>query len=79
MFQESTNKSFQRLEVEVEQTIVNQKSKLNEEDIDKLEEIFKIFKTEGYKERQRYEILCKDFKKNVTNMNEQSIRGELIQ
>jgi hypothetical protein len=41
--------------------------------------MFKIFKTEGFKERRRYEVLCKNFKSTVKQMNELMIRRELIE
>lgn len=58
--------------------MIREHSKLKPEDIDTMEEIFKIFKTEGFKERNRYQVLCKRFKENLTHMNTQIIGPELI-
>lgn len=44
-----------------------------------MEGLFKIFKTEGLKERRRYEELCRNFKEKIAEMNEDPIREELIQ
>ena len=52
---------------------------MKKEDLVTLEQMFRTFKTEGFKERRRYEVLCGDFQEKVAAMNEQEIRGELIQ
>jgi hypothetical protein len=41
--------------------------------------MFKTFKTEGYKERTRYAILCGSFRDNLAKMNQHPLRNELIQ
>jgi len=41
--------------------------------------MFKVYKSQGFRERQRYEVLCKRFRSNIELMNDQTIRNELIQ
>lgn len=79
LFEKTNNASFKRLEVEVEAAISNEHSKLQEEDLDKVEELFKVYKTQGFKERNRYSALCKNFRANIAEMNQQIIRNELIE
>ena len=38
-----------------------------------------MYKSQGFRERQRYEVLCKRFRTNIEQMNDQIIRNELIQ
>jgi hypothetical protein len=47
--------------------------------LDRVEEMFKVYKSQGFRERQRYEVFCKSFRSNIEQMNEQIIRNELIQ
>jgi hypothetical protein len=41
--------------------------------------MFKVYKSQGFRERQRYEVLCSRFRTNIKQMNDQIIRNELIQ
>ena len=63
----------------IEQSIVNKASEMTEEQLDTVEEMFKIYKTEGFKEKRRYEILCKNFRGNIEKINKQAIRKELME
>ncbi len=38
-----------------------------------------MYKSQGFRERQRYEVFCKNFRSNIEQMNDQIIRNELIQ
>jgi hypothetical protein len=79
LFDRTSNASFRRLEVETEAAIVNEQGRLTAKDLDKVEEMFKVYKSQGFRERQRYEVLCKRFRSNIEHMNSQIIRNELIQ
>lgn len=65
--------------METEAAIANEHSQLQEKDLDKVEELFKVYKTQGFRERNRYSQLCKNFRANITEMNQQIIRSELIE
>lgn len=75
LFDKTNNSSFKRLQVETEAAIANEYSKLTEKDLNKVEELFQIYKTQGFRERNRYQIFCKNFKDNITQMNDQIIRN----
>ena len=79
MFKRLTSNNFQSKENLVEESIIDKTSEMKENEIDILEEMFKTFKIEGYKERKRYEELCKNFRSNIEAMNKQILRSELIQ
>ena len=79
MFDQSTSAGLRQIENQVEKALIGEYSKLKQEDLDTMEGLFKIFKTEGLKERRRYEELCRDFKEKIAEMNEDPIREELIQ
>lgn len=79
LFQRTSNPSFRRLEVETEAAIANEQSQLEKKELDKVEEMFKVYKSQGFKERLRYDVLCKNFRPNLEQMNTQIIRNELIQ
>jgi hypothetical protein len=79
LFDKTNNTSFKRLEVETEAAIANEHSRLTEQDLDKVEELFKVYKTQGFRERNRYSVFCKNFRSNINEMNEQIIRNELIE
>lgn len=79
LFDRTSNVSFRRLEVETEAAIANEQAQLTEKDLDKVEEMFKVYKSQGFRERNRYEVLCKRFRPNIEQMNNQIIRNELIQ
>lgn len=79
MFQQTATAGSTQLENQVEAAILAQHSQLTPADIVALEELFKIFKTEGFRERNRYAALCGKFKENLGEMNQFVARSELIQ
>jgi hypothetical protein len=79
LFDRTSNASFRRLEVETEAAIANEQAQLSPVELDKVEEMFKVYKSQGFRERNRYEVLCKRFRPNIEQMNNQIIRNELIQ
>jgi hypothetical protein len=79
LFSKSSGNSFKQLENEAEEAILNEKSQLTDAELNTMEEMFKYYKTEGLKERNRYNVLCSNFKENISLMNKQSLRNELIE
>lgn len=79
LFSKSSGNSFKQLENEAEEAILNEKSQLTDAELNTMEEMFKYYKTEGLKERNRYSVLCSNFKENISQMNKQSLRNELIE
>ena len=49
IFEQSTSNAFRRHENQIEEAIINEQSQLSQEELDRIEEMFKIFKTEGLK------------------------------
>ena len=65
LFSSSKNAAFSRLAVETEEAILEKHSVFTPEQLERMEEMFRIYKTEGYFERNRYAEFCKDFKSNL--------------
>ena len=47
--------------------------------MDRVIELFKIYKVEGFKERSRYDDVCRRVRESILSMNKQSIRNELME
>lgn len=79
LFRKTSNAAFKRLEAETEAAIADEHSQLQPQELDKVEELFRVYKTQGFRERSRYDQLCKNFRSNIAEMNRQVIRNELIE
>ena len=79
LFQQSNSAGYTNLENQIEEAILAEHQQLKEEDISAVEEFFKTFKTEGFRERRRYGQLCSRFRDNLRLMNGFQARDQLIQ
>ena len=79
LFDKTSGAGFKRLEAETEAALADEHSQLQPQELDKVEELFKVYKTQGFRERSRYGVLCRDFRANIAEMNGQVIRNELIE